>query len=285
MRDKAETRVNKSERSIPEVTVVIPTRNAEATLRECLESVSNESNDNIEVIIVDSESTDRTRQIATELGVTLVSTSLGRSSARRLGAQMARGSYLLFLDSDQTAESGLISECLNLAASGMFDCIQIPECDDVTGIWAGCRELDRRISSVPELAYPRFVRRGTYWRTGGHAEGLEDYMEDRNLCLRLRDIGASMASSQLRITNHIGRPNPLSLGAKGFRASGDAIAYYEMNRRAGENLFSVISPRLRNLLRPGVLRGRDLPAILLFPAYIVTVYGPRAVRAARASIG
>ncbi len=49
---------------MPLVSVVIPTRNSERTLKECLRSVNAQSYPNVEIIVVDSASNDKTAEIA-----------------------------------------------------------------------------------------------------------------------------------------------------------------------------------------------------------------------------
>lgn len=48
----------------PLVSVIIPTKNSQKTIRLCLESIKNESYRNIEIIVVDNYSTGRTRDIS-----------------------------------------------------------------------------------------------------------------------------------------------------------------------------------------------------------------------------
>ena len=90
------------------ISVIIPAYNAQAYLRECLESVLAQSFSDWEAIIVDDGSTDSTREIAAGFTVRdsrfrLVSTpNGGLSSARNAGIAEARGQWLTYLDSDDT---------------------------------------------------------------------------------------------------------------------------------------------------------------------------------------
>ena len=86
--------------------VIIPAYNAQAYLRECLESVLAQSFSDWEAIIVNDGSTDSTREIAAGFTVRdsrfrLVSTpNGGLSSARNTGIAEARGQWFTYLDSD-----------------------------------------------------------------------------------------------------------------------------------------------------------------------------------------
>ena len=90
------------------ISVIIPAYNAQAYLRECLESVLAQSFSDWEAIIVDDGSTDSTREIglcftARDSRFRLVSTpNGGLSSARNTGIAEARGQWLTYLDSDDT---------------------------------------------------------------------------------------------------------------------------------------------------------------------------------------
>ena len=48
----------------PLVSVIIPTYNSSRTLEKCLESIKNQTYKNIEIIVVDNNSTDNTKEIA-----------------------------------------------------------------------------------------------------------------------------------------------------------------------------------------------------------------------------
>jgi glycosyltransferase involved in cell wall biosynthesis len=85
----------------PLVSIVIPTRNSSNTIEECLSAIQKQSYQNIETIIVDSESTDYTSEIATARGCKVISTDWKLLGARYLGCKAAVGDYVLMLDSDQ----------------------------------------------------------------------------------------------------------------------------------------------------------------------------------------
>jgi glycosyltransferase involved in cell wall biosynthesis len=88
----------------PKVTVVIAAYNAEAFLRETLESVLAQSLRNIEVIVVDDGSTDRTPEILRTFSdsrlIVLRQKNGGVSVARNAGLNAAQAPYVFFLDAD-----------------------------------------------------------------------------------------------------------------------------------------------------------------------------------------
>lgn len=90
----------------PEVSVVIPTRNRWETLRRsALRAALMQEDVSMEVVVVDDGSTDGTRAGLASLGDASVrvvrhDTARGVSSARNTGIELARGTWLAFLDDD-----------------------------------------------------------------------------------------------------------------------------------------------------------------------------------------
>ncbi|MDE6394665.1 MAG: glycosyltransferase, partial [Duncaniella sp.] len=96
------------------ISVIIPAYNAQAYLRECLESVLAQSFSDWEVIVVDDGSTDSTAAIAQSFSardsrVRVLSTvNRGVSAARNAALGMARGEWVTFLDSDDLLPPGAL---------------------------------------------------------------------------------------------------------------------------------------------------------------------------------
>ena len=88
------------------ISVIIPVYNVEKYLRECLDSVADQSLKDIEIICVNDGSTDSSRDILLEFKekdsrfIVLDKQNGGLSSARNAGFAAAKGTYILFLDSD-----------------------------------------------------------------------------------------------------------------------------------------------------------------------------------------
>ncbi len=85
----------------PLVSIVIPTYNSEKTLSLCLESIKRQTYKNIEVIVVDSYSQDKTVEIAERYKVKIIRVHGALLWARYLGHLYAKGDIELLLDSDQ----------------------------------------------------------------------------------------------------------------------------------------------------------------------------------------
>ena len=81
------------------ISIIIPTYNEEEYLPVLLDSIKKQSYTDYEIIVADANSTDRTREIAEEYGCVVVDGGLP-AVGRNNGAKVAKGEYLIFLDSD-----------------------------------------------------------------------------------------------------------------------------------------------------------------------------------------
>ncbi|WP_297525842.1 glycosyltransferase family A protein [Sulfurovum sp.] len=88
---------------LPTVSIIIPTFNREKYLAEAIESIINQNDYPIEIIVIDDGSTDNTKAIMqqyTPLVQYFYQKNMGQAAARNRGIDIARGEYLAFLDSD-----------------------------------------------------------------------------------------------------------------------------------------------------------------------------------------
>jgi succinoglycan biosynthesis protein ExoO len=89
----------------PEVSVIIPAYNAEAYIARALDSVLNQTFENLEVIVVDDGSTDNTVEVVKKINdgrikLLINSTNLGAGASRNLALSLAKGTWVAVLDSD-----------------------------------------------------------------------------------------------------------------------------------------------------------------------------------------
>jgi glycosyltransferase involved in cell wall biosynthesis len=85
----------------PKISVIIPAFNEEKFLPKCLESLENQDFKDLEIIVVDNNSTDRTAEIAKKFGAILVSEkNQGVAFARQKGFLKAKGKIIATTDAD-----------------------------------------------------------------------------------------------------------------------------------------------------------------------------------------
>lgn len=262
-------------RTLPLVSVIIPTYNSGGTIEQSIRSILNQSYRNFEIVVVDGGSTDNTLESVEHLGTHPVAGAYRRSSARRMGANTARGDFLLFIDSDQVAAPDLIAACVEATNAQPGSAVWIPEEDRGSGIWFKCYSLERKLATAALLVYPRFYKRADYLAIGGHSTTVQDFMEDRELFLRWIRTGRTIAAARSRLFNDLGHLNPITQGRKGAAAADDALEYYFSEAVAQEGPQAVIVPRLVALIRSDVITPKDLASLLFFPVYLIVVRGPR----------
>ena len=201
----------------PEVSIIVPARNEEASLGPCLESLIAQTGVPFEIIVVDDGSSDRTREIAQSFaGVRLISpgnppedstgkTWTGKNNAVVAGAKTARAQWLLFTDADTVHLPGSLERALTEANKERADLLSYsPEQVVVTF-------AERAVMAVifAELAaqYPPhkvreqssgiaaangqyiLVRRAAYDAVGGHAAVATEILEDVALARLFRNAG------------------------------------------------------------------------------------------------
>lgn len=114
------------------ISVIIPAYNVEEYIKECLDSILNQTYNDLEIIIVDDGSTDNTPKILDEYArknpqiQILRQQNSGQSCARNRGIREAKGEYIVFVDSDDWISSNNILETF-------FNEIQTSNSDYVQG--------------------------------------------------------------------------------------------------------------------------------------------------------
>ncbi len=104
----------------PVVSVVIPCFNAERWLAQAVESVLAQSFQDVEIVVVNDGSTDRSREVAERYGdrITLIDQpNRGVSAARREGVRRSRGQFIKFLDADDLLPADALAALLEVARS------------------------------------------------------------------------------------------------------------------------------------------------------------------------
>ncbi len=98
------------------ISVIIPVYNVEKYLLKCLDSVSSQTYKNIEIIVVNDGSTDNSLDILSKYAkkenrlLIINQKNQGLSGARNSAIKIAKGEYLIFLDSDDYIKKELIEE-------------------------------------------------------------------------------------------------------------------------------------------------------------------------------
>ena len=127
--------------SMVKVSVIIPVFNVEKYLKECIESISNQSLEDIEIICIDDGSTDNSLNILNDYAdddcrfKIILQDNLGPGAARNKGISIAEGKYIYFMDSDDILELNALEKLYNLSEDKKTDFIffKLINFDDETG--------------------------------------------------------------------------------------------------------------------------------------------------------
>lgn len=177
------------------VSVIIPAYNEEQTIYKCLKSLASQSYQDIEIIIVDDFSSDKTSCIAKQwankfnlkLKVMRNQRHKERSMSRNLGTRLSKGRYLFFIDSDMQLSKGVILDCVKLIArNSALKAIIIPEKSLGEGFWAKCRSLEKQCYIGDDrMEAARFFEKKAFWQVGGWDNKMISG-EDWDLTYRIR---------------------------------------------------------------------------------------------------
>jgi glycosyltransferase involved in cell wall biosynthesis len=169
----------------PLVSVIVPTRNSERTIGNCLKSIVNQSYPNIEIIVVDNNSSDDTKEIAKKYTNFVFNRGPERSAQRNFGASKSKGEYFLFIDSDMELSNSVVGECVELTEGKTTNEIKvlggviIPEKSFGENFWAKCKELERSFYlGIDWIEAPRFFSSKIFREFRGYDEtqtGTEDF--------------------------------------------------------------------------------------------------------------
>lgn len=113
------------------VSVVIPVYNAEEYLKDCIDSIVNQTYNNMEIILVDDGSSDGSSKICDDYAtldsrvkvIHRAKDSDGPGEARNVGAASAKGEYLLFVDNDDWVSKTLVEKTVGVAEKNDADVV------------------------------------------------------------------------------------------------------------------------------------------------------------------
>ncbi len=234
------------------VSVVVPACNAVPYLPRCLSALQADAGPDVEIILVDDASTDGTPELAESMGIEVLrlAGNGGPSPARNSGARRARGTYLMFVDSDVAIRPGTLRRAIATldahpeiaAVFGSYDAE--PEAKGVVSeyrnllhhythqngnpeastFWSGCGAVRRQVfldvGGFDEKEYPRSIEDielGYRLRAAGHRILLDRDM----LCTHMKRwtlgsmvrtdvLGRAIPWTRLNLRRHAA-PNDLNI--------------------------------------------------------------------------
>ncbi|MHB1335441.1 MAG: glycosyltransferase family 2 protein [Candidatus Humimicrobiaceae bacterium] len=156
------------------VSVIIATRNEASNIRRCLDSLSSQSYENLEIIVIDFGSYDNTIEIAkkyTDLVMNikeyadLSKVKNYRGAQINYGVSISSGEIIFFPDADMTFDEDLILEVVR--KSNEFDAFYIPEIIVGNGYFGKIRKFERSFYNMTCVDAIRFVRKDVFNKLNG----------------------------------------------------------------------------------------------------------------------
>lgn len=218
----------------PLVSVIIPTLNSEATIDKCITSVFNQTYDNLEIIVVDGGSDDKTRDIAFKCQVTVIKLDIGnRSKQINLGAKNSNGKYIYRLDSDIILSRSMIEECVHKCEYAKCDTISTYWGPDPSiSFWARVRKLEKDCYKQ-DLQHnaSNFYKKDVFRSIGGYNEDMvagEDY--DLQNRIMINNYRTCFVKSE---AIHIGEPETLKDIIKSNYKYGKTVKFFLRQNKIG----------------------------------------------------
>ena len=203
---KRPSRDSKLPEPAPLVSVLIPARNEEANIESCLKSLQEQDYPNLEILVLDDDSSDNTAGLVEQMAATDNRVQLVRGKRLPRGwagkpfacyqlAKKAQGSWLLFADADTTHAPHMLRSVIPLAikyrcsllsgfprqlATSLPQKVAIPVLYFIILSWLPLWWLQHCNKPKPSLAIGQFLLfpREEYWRIGGHSAVKSRILED-----------------------------------------------------------------------------------------------------------
>jgi glycosyltransferase involved in cell wall biosynthesis len=239
------------------ISVVIPAKNEERDIKDCLNSLSRQSYKDFEVIVVDGGSKDETKEIAKKLGAKVLDERPAKSpaNARNIGAKAAKGDILLFVDADNVVPRDHLKKVASAFVDGVDAVCTYTKPHKPNRI-AKCFFQERaatypRDNSAHSMI-PNAWRKKMFWKVGGYDPEL-GYGEDKDLNSRALEKGVKKVFRRDIVIEHK-EPSTWTRIYKEARWWGRTLpSYVRSNPKRGMIIFAAV-----------LFRGFALPAAVLF---------------------
>lgn len=111
------------------ISIIVPVYNVEKYLSQCIESIINQNHKNIEIILVNDGSTDKSGDICDKYSLkdnrikVIHKKNEGVSIARNTGLKVATGEYIAFVDGDDLVDKDIYTRLINVINNSKYDLV------------------------------------------------------------------------------------------------------------------------------------------------------------------
>ncbi|MFN5007719.1 MAG: glycosyltransferase [Ignavibacteria bacterium] len=202
---------------VPFVSVLIPARNEEDIIEQCIRSICNQSYSQYQVIVLNDHSTDKTGEILHRLslefpqlsiieGGVLPSHWIGKPHACHQLAMKAKGEYVLFTDADTFHDRSSIESLMKFALTNNIDMLSAVPKQELKLFWEHVAVPFIHTLYLTYLPHdlilknpnPQFAaangqallfKKESYQLIGGHTSVANSIAEDIDLAIRIKSFG------------------------------------------------------------------------------------------------
>lgn len=174
----------------PLVSIIVTTRNEEKNIENCLISVQEQTHPHLEIIVVDNNSTDRTKEIARKFTDKVFDHGPERSAQRNFGVfEIAQGQYVLYLDADMIIPPPLVATCAKYISENTYLALHISEIVLGKKFFSRVRRFERQFYDGTCIDGARFFQREAFIQVKGFDESLNG-PEDWDIDKKIKQIGS-----------------------------------------------------------------------------------------------
>ncbi len=185
------------------ISVILPVLNEQELLPQTLQAIQNHGDENVEIIVSDGGSTDKTLEIARNYTDKVISAQRGRGNQMNRGASLAKGDVLFFLHGDSRIGLGGMEAIRNAfqdkhVVGGAFSLV-IDSSHVGLKLISGMANFRTWMTHIPYGDQGIFVKRAVFDRLGGFGD--LPLMEDLDFCRRLKREGRMMILNDKMMTS------------------------------------------------------------------------------------
>lgn len=208
---KSETGKESSDKNIgPLISVIIATKNEGKHIARVLRSLHKQSYERFEIIIVDSNSSDKTAKIARKFGARVYvlrpetfpkGTKNFRGVQVNYGVKKSKGEIIFFPDADMTFDRTMLEEIAFSVKK--YDALYIPEKIIGRGLFGKIRDFERSFYNETCVDALRIVRREIFEKVGGYDEkNIYFGPDDWDLTKMVKQVTTKISSIRNKIYHH-----------------------------------------------------------------------------------
>lgn len=233
------------------VSVIVTTKNEGEVLARLLKSIMRQSYKNIETLVIDNNSSDKTKDIARKYTKLVFDKGPERSAQRNFGALRAKGKYLFFLDADMELSRDVVRDCvIAMTKNRKVGAVVVPELSIANTYWEKVKAFERGFynlggDEITDAA--RFFEKSIFRKLKGYDESLTG-PEDWDLTERIKSKGYKIIRVEPIIYHYERIPSLLKLMRKKYYYGLGSYKYLQKQK------ISAVGPKTIYFLRPAFYR-------------------------------